>query len=255
MFDGRLIMLRINSVVADQKQEQAFVSLNNAGSFMDCSNCVMPYRETVNVDNEYTDEISEGMHATTAVQVYQIQTLHTPAASRNLVETVKQQLLVERHIDPHFETVLPQTVLRRYKIYLQKVSTLQFIPALSAMYGFGTAPFQLYDSIRFHRLQAFDLGAERDLPEMAFNLLRTLSYNKEINTKSALVRLANDRFRELSVLSGVYLSPFRSSSNEIHACMTGTLRSKIASFLWIVLLGLQPDTAPTTTSCYELLWL
>lgn len=69
-------------------------------------------------------------------------------------------------------------------------------------------------------------------------------YNKSKITKSKLVKLANARFRIFKQMSGVYVEPCLGNENERHAMMTGKLRRQIVPFIWISLLGLQPDCKP-----------
>lgn len=65
-----------------------------------------------------------------------------------------------------------------------KVSVAQLHPALDAVRVFGSPNFQIHDSVGFDRWNSIDFGAERDFPDMAFNLFRTLSYNKGVKSKS-----------------------------------------------------------------------
>lgn len=47
--DGTVIGVRITMLVCDQKQERGFLCLKGAGSYADCSHCLMPFRENEKV--------------------------------------------------------------------------------------------------------------------------------------------------------------------------------------------------------------
>ena len=58
--ENELVFLRLNTLVADWKQERAFFSLKSSSSFADCSNCTCPTRP---VSNSFTQRLSaEDIH-------------------------------------------------------------------------------------------------------------------------------------------------------------------------------------------------
>lgn len=59
-----------------------------------------------------------------------------------------------------------------------------------------------------------------------------------------LVRIANKRFLDLPRSCCPQAAPFRSNANEVHPNMTGELRRAMTPLMWVVLLGLQPDSRP-----------
>lgn len=73
MIGGRIFMIRINSMLADQKQERSCLCLKSVGSFMDCTNCTVPTREHT-ADGEVEEKLQENIVALTSHDVYNIQT-------------------------------------------------------------------------------------------------------------------------------------------------------------------------------------
>ncbi len=86
-------------------------------------------------------------------------------------------------------------------------------------------------------------GSFRTLLDMAFNLFKSSSYNKNLIIKTDLVRIANQRFSDLPAIFSLNVAPFRSNENEVHAGMAGKHRRQISPFLWVCLMGLQPYTS------------
>eukprot|EP00171_Calliarthron_tuberculosum_P022899 IDg22899t1 len=105
-------------------------------------------------------------------------------------------------------------------------------------------PFKLYQCVGLDKLHDINLGVMQTLPDFAFALFSIEGYNKGLHSGREIVRTANSRFRNFKHITGVHLKPFRASSEEKHASMTGKIRRDIAPFLWVALLGLQPLTNP-----------
>lgn len=64
-------------------------------------------------------------------------------------------------------------------------------------------------------------------------------YNKGQISRAFLVRNVNQRFKEFTPSDGTSICPFRSSGNETHAYMTGSIRREAVHFLWAAATGLQ----------------
>lgn len=124
------------------------------------------------------------------------------------------------------------------------MSAQEYPPAIAAFKGMGTSPFHLYRSIGYDRLHVLDLDPFRQLPDLAFKVFSTSDAYKGYS-KAELVQLANQRFWDLprSCRLGK-LTPFRLSSNEKQAGMSGLLRREITPFLWYCLMGLAVHTNP-----------
>eukprot|EP00171_Calliarthron_tuberculosum_P010077 IDg10077t1 len=217
LIDGKIFPLRINTLVADQKQERAFLCLKSVGSFMDCTFCLMPTR-TIREEREIDDaDIPPAIRHLSNDDIYDLQTSDFPVVGRNVPSTVSKQLTVSR-ASTAFETASePPSAeeVTNAKKYLDRVSAICFPPALAAMYGLGTPPFQLYDAVGFDKLRMLHLGAQREL-----------------------------RTEDLPRSCGLQVSPFRAGPGEVHAHMTGTLRMRMTPYYWIALLGLQPNVQP-----------
>ena len=130
------------------------------------------------------------------------------------------------------------------RTFLRKSSTLEYPPAICAIEGLGSDTFLLYRCIVLDRLHAFDLGPSRDLCDYARILFSNADYNKNNVMKALLVRITNLRIRELPIFGQVKISPFRSSYYDVQSRMTAPLRRILLPFLWVALMGLQPQTRP-----------
>lgn len=102
----------------------------------------------------------------------------------------------------------------------------------------------MYTVIGFDKIFVIDLGAEREQLDNAFRIFSNSSYNKQKYSTMALVRVANQRFRDISKACVLRVSPFRAGSQEAHATMTGRLRRRITLLQCKALIWLQPDTIP-----------
>eukprot|EP00171_Calliarthron_tuberculosum_P023381 IDg23381t1 len=249
VYGGRLVYIRINAIVSDQKQERSFLSLKSVGSFKDCSICEMPTRIcSGQAPNDVSSEVAADNDDSTSI--YQVQCANQNARSRHVVQTVQYQIFCAASklpIESHGALATAGSKLFAFSTmrhYLTRFSAIQFPPALAASYGFGTALFHLYQSAAFDRLHVIDLGVERDIPDMAYKLFRSPEYNKGELRKSVLVRTANQRFADLPRWCGFNVAPFRSGPDERHANMIGKLRRQLTPFLWVAFMGLQPRTRP-----------
>lgn len=130
------------------------------------------------------------------------------------------------------------------KRYLKRLSANLIPPALTAFYGLGTKPYHLYSCVWFDKLHLIGLRVERLLPDMAFTRFARTSYNKGVISKSALVRICNQRFADLTRAYGINVKPFPLNTADVHANMTGLLRRTITPFIRPVPLGMQPEVKP-----------
>lgn len=227
-----ILFLRINTIVADWKQERVFYALKSSNSYSDCTHCLMKTRSNRNSNNIDDVIVNDPIH----IQ----QTCGPPGQERNVECTVSCQLDIAKY--RCFNDEISNYSEKRS--YLSSQSAIEFPPALAAIYGLGTQPYRLYKTIGLDRLHAFDLGVVRYLPDNCFRLFRSVSYNKGAYSKAELVRCANQRIGEIPFVSRLNIFPFKTNENQIHAQMTGKLRREILPFLWIPLLGLRPETTP-----------
>eukprot|EP00171_Calliarthron_tuberculosum_P008884 IDg8884t1 len=209
------------------KQERAFLALKSVGSFMDCSYCMMPTRTLQSNYSDTATKLPDELNTVSCSAIQEIQTIVTNGVDRSVTNTVSRQIVVARaalctndDALTYAYNISPQAT-RVAKNYLHKVSAVPFPPALAAFCGMGSAPFHLYKSIGFDKLHTVDLGAERDISDNGYAAFSKPQYNKGVITKSALVRLANKRFRELPRVCRINISPFRNSSTDVHSNMTG----------------------------------
>eukprot|EP00171_Calliarthron_tuberculosum_P002760 IDg2760t1 len=238
---GELFVVRLMSLVADQPQERAFSGLKSAGSFIDCSLCMQPSLTfSYNIDDaqEVPDEFQQNCRHTK---------LTIGARSYHCPKCNEQSLANFYGVhEPRFEKI--RTGNRRSynrinisnaRLYLRRVSASLCPPALAAVHGLGTAPFNLYSCVALDTLHAVDLGLSRSLPDLAYSVFASAEYNKSILSKTALVRISNQRFADCARKHGVYIQPFRLTGTDVHANMTAATRRAIVPFLWPCLLGLQ----------------
>eukprot|EP00171_Calliarthron_tuberculosum_P003409 IDg3409t1 len=247
---GSIAFIRINTLVCDQKEERAILALRSQGSYRDCTHCLMPSLPFPDLSDavDMTEIPSEALFSVPgSVFNAQIQ-VSIKAPVRNVENTLSRQVIVARakmrSLDTNESFNLHRSDVAKAKNYLKRTSASSFPPALGAMYGLGTRPYHLYKCVGFDKLHTVDLGTLRLLPDHAFTLFNSIYYHKGVYSGRELVRIANSRFRSLQHLSSVYILPFRRNSDEKHASMTGKIRRKIAPFLWVTLLGLQPGASP-----------
>ena len=166
VINGSLLLVCLNTLVADQPQECAFYSLKGAQSYMDYSICMMQwkpnsqnsYRNDTNSDDETDDE--RRLRLDSMEKIHERQISGRPASYRNPVVTVWFQLCVTGNrlsLGLFHRGVIAENLLRM-QIFLQQTSATTFPPALASFYGFGTRPFRLCRSIALDRLHCFDLG-------------------------------------------------------------------------------------------------
>eukprot|EP00171_Calliarthron_tuberculosum_P004396 IDg4396t1 len=239
------------ALIRTSPQERSFLGLKSVGSFMDCSFCLMPSLEFTS-DSSYDDSIEpqEICEISAENDVYLVQTGSSSARARNVINTISRQLIAVRtmltsaHGFNEECTSFNSSDAHLSKRYLKRVSATLILPSLASFHGLATPPYHLYTCVRFDKLHVVDLGVERMLPDMAFTTFARASYNKGVISKSALMRVSNQRFSDLTRAFGLNLQPFRMNANEVHANMTGLLRRTITPFLWPVLLGLRPEVKP-----------
>lgn len=247
--EGRLHILRINTLVCDQPQERSFVCMKAAGSFMDCTSCMMPsmaFRHELGIGPEDTPQDVQDISIYD--DVYSVQIGQEGGRERNVVNVVSRQLVLAKStVSPSNSTAgatyTPDEVLLS-KRYLQRVSATHIPPALASCHGLGTEPYHLYKMIGFDKLHTVDLGLLRLLPDFAFKRFSVPEYNKGKLSKAALTKIANNRFNDVARSFGIHIRPFRANAKEVHSTMTGALRRAITPFLWVALLALQPDHRP-----------
>lgn len=160
---------------------------------------------------------------------------------------MSRKLVLSQHIHDfcRAECRPSRETIRKSKEYLKANRATVAPPALAAVHGLTSPPFSLYPSIGFDKLHAVDLRIARDIADKAYVIFSSPSYNKRVLSKMALVRIANQRFKDLPrSCAPSSLSPFRSSQNEKHANMTVALRRGITLMLWIVLVVLQANSKP-----------
>ena len=238
MIQGRLVYLRLNSIVADQPQK-AILLLKGSQSFMDCSSCQMQLKikqrtaelsHSSSCDEEITEILPTGTRNTDDYrnQVYQIQTNRPLDSHRDVTKTLWYQLVIvdSKPENRNASNSIQPNQIHATRRYIVKTSAIEFPPALAAIHGLETIPYRLYQLIGVDRLLCFDIGPCRDLPQYAFKLFSKPVYNKGVITKSSLVRIANQRMLELPTFRSLHILPFRSNSHEIHARMTGLLGQK-----------------------------
>lgn len=138
------------------------------------------------------------------------------------------------------------------KVRLQKQSASEYPPALAAFYGLGTYPYDLYGCVGFDRLHVLDLGLVRLVLDMAFTIFKRKDYNRAKMTKSALVRIANQRINDFLRRAPVSRKhSFRMESAELQEGMSGKVRRDQAALLWFALTGLQPEISPDEDGLLE----
>eukprot|EP00171_Calliarthron_tuberculosum_P008947 IDg8947t1 len=143
--EGELFVVRLVTLVADQPQERAFLGLNASGSFMDCTLCMQQskhFSDGPDDTQEFPDEI----------------------------------LLVG--IRSGSRRIYDRSDIANAKRYLRRVSASLCPPALAALYGLGTAPFNLYSCVAFDTLHVVDLGLSRSIPDLAFSVFASTVYNR-----------------------------------------------------------------------------
>eukprot|EP00171_Calliarthron_tuberculosum_P001347 IDg1347t1 len=248
---GELYFLRINTIVCDQPQERSFLSLKAVGSFMDCTLCLMPSTKFSNDHTIDTNAAPQEVRDLNEIDdVYQIQTSSHESKPRNVVNTISRQIIAVQSMltsehgfkESQLRFTREETLLSKW--YLKRVSATHIPTCFAAFYGLGTKPFRLYKTVGFDKLHVVDLGIERLLPDMAFQRFALPAYNRGVISKAALVRAANQRFSDLTRQFGINVHPFRTNANDVHSSMTGLLRRTITPFLWVSLLGLQPEAKP-----------
>ena len=240
MLLNKLHYVRINTLVCDQKMERHFVSLKSAGSYRDCTLCTLPNR--IYTSNSRVDIDVEENNAVQQNEIFENQFTPGGGPPRSVIEVVSRQIIVSRHSYGFFTEVAgpPKELLRKCKEFLVRNSASNLPPALASVHGFGSPPYSLYRAIGLDKLHTIDLGLERELTDKAFHVVNSPSYNSGMLSKMALVRIANQRYRDLPrACTPTSLSPFRSSDSEKHANMTGVLRRQITPMVWVVLNGLQ----------------
>lgn len=140
--------------------------------------------------------------------VYKIQTSPAAGQKRSVQDTVENQLLVALHARTLKKRKLGEVhesgwrVCRRLRVATAKKqlmlsSSSEFPTALAVVQGLGSPPFLLYSCVGFDRLHVMDLGLGRQLPNMAYSVFGKSAYNRNILTKSTLVRIANQRMSDL----------------------------------------------------------
>lgn len=218
---------------------------------MDCSLCLLPSkkRTVANEGESYDDipdnEISRDKNRS-QLSVQNRQSLGPPGCIRDPQRTLWAQIIVADRCqsNPAFQNSLLPTDVSAMRTFLRPTSASEYPTASAAIYGLGSLPNRLYRSVGIDRQYSFDLGPGRDLPDFAFKVFSNRSYNKGVFTKAQLARAANRRFLELPIVKQLNLTPFRMTANEVHSCMTASLRQKSFPFLWVVFLALQPNTKP-----------
>lgn len=87
VIDGVITDIRINMIVAEQKQERAFLCLKSVGIFMECSLCVMPTRRFMDDDTD-EDSCDEFFVSEQGQKIYDIQNDSRCAVDSDVVRTV-----------------------------------------------------------------------------------------------------------------------------------------------------------------------
>lgn len=297
LFDGRLIFPRVTMIVSDQKQERSFLCLMGAGSYTDCSFCIMPSRiprkrlipqdltdtetsprkkqksvsglgvhhitvgaapreplgryDDLDEDRVEADGDGDGSNVerglpTKTDEVFLTQTALSGAAERDVEKTVSMQLLVACHKRSAAKTssLAQRKLVKRAKKYLEEMSAQEFPPSLAAFEGLGSKPFRLYRSIAFDKLHAFDLGPLRQIPDDLHTIIGSSPEYKGIS-KAKVISTMNQRMLDVPRAARLgKFAPFRNTSNEKHAGMTGKVRREMLPFLWYCVMGVAPNVVP-----------
>lgn len=123
-------------------------------------------------------------------------------------------------------------------IMLKKISYLQYCaelpPDLACFAGLGSHPNKLYRIISFDKLHVLDLGIIRQYCDLKNSIIQR-------NSNLPLSRV-------MSILNACYIDflsfahlpshrPFRSSKQDIRACLSGQIRRQMAPFLWFIIMS------------------
>lgn len=178
--------------------------------------------------------------------IFELQTSDSSASSRDVILTVRCQLDAAnlKQQDHRSSSESERETLRNARLYLGRVSALEYPPALAELEGMGTAPLHLYKSIAFDGLYFMALGPMRQLPDLAFKSFGSSpAYNGR--ARSALVQAANQRIMDLPRSSRIpMVSPFRSNKDEKQPGISCFLRRALCSLLWVSLIGLSSKNEP-----------
>lgn len=251
---------RIISYVTDQKQERSTFGLKGAGGFADCTPCFMPFRVRL-PRKPQRDEIEEPLDFTglcveeaeqAAVRlkavmkddVFLRQTTRETANRRDVTQTLSSQIIVSRAKQSPPKSEEGKTERMNAIAFLDNTSYNHLPSALAAVAGLGSAPHRLFDSVAFDILHACNLGILRQLPDDAVAVFETLEAYIGV-PKATAVRIANQRMLDVPKSARIGRNtPFRTSSSEKQAGMSGMLRKKIGAFLWCCVMGIPRETSP-----------
>lgn len=118
-------------------------------------------------------------------------------------------------------------------------SAHDFPPVFASFAGIGSMPFNLYRIIYFDKLHVMDLGVIRLFCDMCHILLQKASRSSLTRTMAT----ANSRYRSLppaARLSSHY--PFKTTTSDSQAGMSGKIRRQSVPFLWVCIMGLAACT-------------
>ena len=116
-------------------------------------------------------------------------------------------------------------------------------PALAFFAGKGTDLFMLYDISGFDLLHCLDPGLARTFPKFPISMFCEAHVPQRKMSKPAIVRLANERFRQHARCFKITFAPLRAAATEVQAFTTGKRRSSVL-FLSDALLALQARMLP-----------
>eukprot|EP00171_Calliarthron_tuberculosum_P009026 IDg9026t1 len=160
---GKLVFLRISALVCDKKEERSLLSLRSQGSCMDCTHCLLPSLP-FNDNSNTSDSTALPADAFTIHEnVYHTQmSNYVTAPLRSVVNTVSRQIFVSRDKRNEFASNNLFNFNRRHvvtaKRYLRRMNSSHLRPALAAVYGLGTALFDIYKCVALDKLRSVDLG-------------------------------------------------------------------------------------------------
>ena len=266
VINGTLYVTRLLMLVSDQPQERLFLCLKGSGGFHDCSHCLMPSREKLiskrastasvkhsNVEsdihsrtiNDIRDTQRRQQEAKDRVISEQIST--RCAEERDVVKTLKAQLLVAKHVASEiFIRALAEdkkNAVASARSFLEKYGGLELPPALAAFEGLDSFPYRLYDTVTFDKLHAFDLGLLRELADKA---CVTLTNREGVLLSAAkLSGIANRRLLDIPRAAHLPQVPvFLENPKQLQPAVSGRVRRQHGCFLWVVLMGLDMSMCP-----------
>lgn len=119
--------------------------------------------------------------------------------------------------------------------HLIAMSTHQLSPSMSSFVGFGSEPFQLYNSVSFDNVHLFDLGIIRQFCDCTHSVIRN-SCSLQLTRAMALINYFYSALRASDRLSTH--RPFQTILDESQAGISGQIRRESAPFLWACIMGI-----------------